>query len=79
MCGFYCITFTEYMLSGNTLSDYTSLFSPNDYKKNDKIIYNILKINMAEEASLEFGLRKIDETRNYLLDEIKQWFSEWKI
>ena len=79
MCGFYCITFTEYMLSGNTLSDYTSLFSPNDYKKNDKIIYNILKINMAEEASLEFGLRKIDETRNYLLDEIKQWLSEWKI
>ena len=26
---------------------------------------------MAEEASLEFRLRKIDETRNYLLDEIK--------
>ena len=26
---------------------------------------------MVEEASLEFRLRKIDETRNYLLDEIK--------
>ena len=26
---------------------------------------------MAEEASLEFRLRKIDETRNYLLEEIK--------
>ena len=26
---------------------------------------------MAEETSLEFRLRKIDETRNYLLDEIK--------
>ena len=26
---------------------------------------------MTEEASLEFRLRKIDETRNYLLDEIK--------
>ena len=26
---------------------------------------------MAEEASLEFKLRKIDETRNCLLDEIK--------
>ena len=25
---------------------------------------------MVEEASLEFRLRKIDETRNYLLDEI---------
>ena len=26
---------------------------------------------MVKEASLEFRLRKIDETRNYLLDEIK--------
>ena len=26
---------------------------------------------MAEETSLEFRLRKIDETRNYLLEEIK--------
>ena len=25
---------------------------------------------MTEEASLEFELRKIDETRNYLLDQI---------
>ena len=26
---------------------------------------------MVEDASLEFRLRKINETRNYLLDEIK--------
>ena len=71
MCGFYCIAFIGHVLVGNTLLDYTNLFSPNDYKKNDKIIYKYLKINMVEEASLEFGLRKIDETRNYLLDEIK--------
>ena len=31
---------------------------------------------MVEEASLEFILRKVDKTRNYLLDEIKQWFNE---
>ena len=38
------------MLAGKTLKDYTNLFSPNDYKKNDKIIYiSILKINMIEE------------------------------
>ena len=29
------------------------------------------KVNMVEEASIEFRLRKIDETRNYLLDERK--------
>ena len=32
---------------------------------------SILKINMVEEASLEFRLKEIDETRNYLLKEIK--------
>ena len=36
-----------------------------------KYYISVLKINMVEEASLEFRLRKIDETRNYLLDEIK--------
>ena len=30
MCGFYCITFIEYMLTGRTLLEYTNLFSPND-------------------------------------------------
>ena len=43
MCGFYCIAFIEYMLAGKTLLDYTNLFSPNDYKKNDKIIYKYFK------------------------------------
>ena len=27
---------------------------------------------MTEEASLEFRLKKLDETRNYLLEETKQ-------
>ena len=38
MYGFYCIAFIEYKLGGKTLLDYTNLFSPNDYKKNNKII-----------------------------------------
>ena len=40
MCEFYCIAFIEYMLSERTLLDYNNLFSPKDFKKNDKIIYN---------------------------------------
>ena len=68
MCGFYCIAFIEYMLGGKTLLNYTNFFSTNDYKKNYKIIYKYLKANMVEEASLEFRSRKIDETRNYVLD-----------
>ena len=39
MCGFYCISFIEYMLVGKTFLDCTNVFTPNDYKKNDKIIY----------------------------------------
>ena len=43
MCGFYCITFIEYMLAEKTLLDYTNLFSVNAYKKNDKLIYKYFK------------------------------------
>ena len=39
MCEFYCISFVEYMLARKTLLDYTNLFPPNEYQKNDKIIY----------------------------------------
>ena len=43
MCGLFCIDFIEYMFVGKTLLDYTNLFSPNDYKKNDKVIYKSFK------------------------------------
>ena len=43
MCGYYCIEFINYMLKGKTLLDYTKLFSPNDFKKNDQIIKRIFK------------------------------------
>ena len=61
----------EYTLAGKTLLDYINLFSANDYKKNDKMIKMILRINMSEEASLAFQEKSIDETRNYFSDEIK--------
>ena len=52
VCGFYCIAFIEYMLTGKTLLDYTSLLSPNDFKKNGKIIYKCFK-DIVVEANLE--------------------------
>ena len=42
-CGYLCIEFINYMLKGKTLLDYTNLFSPNDFKKNDQIIKRIFK------------------------------------
>ena len=46
------------MLAGKTLLGYIDLFSPNDYEKNDKIIYKYFNSDLR--------LTKIDETRNYL-------------
>ena len=44
MCGYFCIEFIKYMLiKGKTLLDYTNLFSPNDFKKNDRVIKRIFK------------------------------------
>ena len=43
MCGYFCIEFINYMLKGKTLLDYTNLFSPNDFKKNDRVLKRIFK------------------------------------
>ena len=38
MCGYFCILFIEYVLNDKTLTDFTNLFSPWNFKKNDEII-----------------------------------------
>ena len=38
MCGYFCIGFIDYMFMGKSLTDYTNLFSSNNFKKNDDII-----------------------------------------
>ena len=43
MCGFYYIGFIEYMLAREILLDCTNMSSPNDFKKNDKILYKQFK------------------------------------
>ena len=40
MCGYFCIGFIDFMLAGKTLTEYTNLFSLNNFKKNDDIILN---------------------------------------
>ena len=37
MCGYFCIGFIDFMLKGKKFLEYTKLFSPNDFEKNDKI------------------------------------------
>ena len=43
MRGYFCIEFFNYMSDGKSLIDFTSLFSPHDFKKNDEIIKRIFK------------------------------------
>ena len=38
MCGYFWIGFINFVLKGKILLDYTNLFSPNGYEKNDKMI-----------------------------------------
>ena len=38
MCGYFCKGFIYFMLKGESSLDFTNLFSPNEYEKNDKII-----------------------------------------
>ena len=33
MCGYCCTGFIDFMLKGKSLTDFTNLFSPNDFKK----------------------------------------------
>ena len=46
MCGYFCIGFTDFMLARKTLTEYTNLFSPNTFKKNDDIILNYFMGNI---------------------------------
>ena len=41
MCGYFCRKLINYMFKGKKLLEYTNLFSPNDFKKNDQIIKSI--------------------------------------
>ena len=40
MCDYFCIGFINFMFNGKSLTDYTNLFSPNNFNKNDNIIFN---------------------------------------
>ena len=43
MCGYFYIGFIDFMLAGKKLTDFTSMLSPYDFKKNDNIILSYFK------------------------------------
>ena len=43
MCGYFCTGLIDFMLAGKKLTDFTSLFSPYDFEKNDNTISSYFK------------------------------------
>ena len=43
MCRYYCFGFTDFMLAGKNLTDFTNVFSPYDFDKNDGITLSYFK------------------------------------
>ena len=43
MFGYFCIGFIDFMLAGKTLTDFTNMFSPLDFEKNDDMILPYFK------------------------------------
>ena len=46
MCGYFCIGFIDFMLKGKTLTDFTNLFSPINFKKGDDITLKYFMTNV---------------------------------
>ena len=50
MCGYFWTGFIDFMLTGKIFLDYTNLFSPNEYEKNNKII---LKYKLNQKTKIK--------------------------
>ena len=46
MCGYFYIGSIDFMHKGKTLTEFTNLFSSNNFKKNDNIILNYFMTSM---------------------------------
>ena len=43
MCGYFCIGFIDFIFAGKSLTDFTSLFCPYDFRSNDDMISSYFK------------------------------------
>ena len=46
MCKYFCIEFIDFMLAGKTLTDFSNIFSPSNFKRNNDIILNYFMTNV---------------------------------
>ena len=43
MCGYLCIGFIDFTVAGKKMTDFTHMFSPHDFEKNDLVILSYFK------------------------------------
>ena len=76
MCGYFCIVFIDFMQAGKKLTDFLSMFSPYDCKKNANIILTYFKDEWNWQNKLvrmtKFQLSEIIGIENYFHQEINQ-------
>ena len=73
MWGYFCIGFIDFILAGKKLSDFTTLFSPHDFHKNDSTILSYFKDEWINKI-------KLSNQRKFSLYEIKKkrkLFYQW--
>ena len=56
MCGYFCNEFIDFILECKSLVDYTNLFSPDKYEKNDKIILNYFQELTGQDVLFVFSI-----------------------
>ena len=54
MCAYFCIGFINFMFARKTFTNFMILFSPNNFKKNDDIIFNYFKTNVSKNDRMQF-------------------------
>ena len=70
MCGYFRIGFISFVPKGKRLTDFTDLFSPKNFKDNDKIILKIYKVSSVYpnlDCKTYFRLNRINEIKDYFI------------
>ena len=63
MCRYICNGFIGFILKGKSLLEYPNLFSPNGYKKNNKIILKYLQLNLNKLKSIAMHAINVDNVK----------------
>ena len=56
MCGYFWIGFIDFRLAGKKLTDFTNIFSPHDFEKNDRIILSYFNISFTSAVGAPAGI-----------------------